>query len=50
MPILIPPPSPSRTAPPGRRGNGYPQDVAFLQFDIHYEVDSLGSEQEYIKA
>lgn len=28
----------------------YPQDVAFLQFDVHYEIDSLGSEQEFIKA
>lgn len=28
----------------------YPQDVAFLQFDIHYEIDSLGSELEYTKS
>jgi hypothetical protein len=27
----------------------YPQDVAFLQFDIHFEIDSLGSGQEYLK-
>jgi hypothetical protein len=27
----------------------YPQDVAFLSFDLHYEIDALGSEQEYIK-
>ena len=24
-------------------------DVAFLEFDIHYEVDSFGSDEEYIK-
>ena len=27
----------------------YPQDVAFLQFDIHYEIDTLGSREEYLK-
>jgi hypothetical protein len=27
----------------------YPQDVGFLQFDIHFEVDSLGSDAEYAK-
>jgi len=27
----------------------YPQDVAFLQFDIHYEIDSMGSSSEYTK-
>jgi hypothetical protein len=27
----------------------YPQDVAFLSFDLHYEIDALGSEQEYVK-
>lgn len=27
----------------------YPQDVAFLQFDIHYERDGFGSAQEFIK-
>lgn len=35
---------------PADAADTYPQDVAFLQFDIHYEIDSLGSEQEYIKA
>lgn len=27
----------------------YPQDVGFLQFDIHYEIDALGSDAEYLK-
>lgn len=27
----------------------YPQDVAFLQFDFHYEIDAFGSSREYIK-
>lgn len=27
----------------------YPQDAAFLQFDIHYEIDGFGSSQEFIK-
>lgn len=34
---------------PADAADTYPQDVAFLQFDIHYEIDSLGSEQEYLK-
>lgn len=25
------------------------EDVAFLEFDIHYEIDSFGSDEEYIK-
>jgi hypothetical protein len=35
---------------PADAADTYPQDVAFLQFDVHYEIDALGSEQEYIKA
>lgn len=35
---------------PADAADTYPQDVAFLQFDVHYEIDSLGSEQEFIKA
>jgi len=27
----------------------YPQDVAFLQFDIHYEIAGLGSSAEFAK-
>lgn len=27
----------------------YPQDVAFLQFDIHFERDGFGSSLEYVK-
>jgi len=27
----------------------YPQDVRFLEFDIHYQIDSLGSNEEWIK-
>jgi hypothetical protein len=27
----------------------YPQDAAFLGADIHYEIDSLGSREEYVK-
>lgn len=34
---------------PADAADTYPQDVAFLQFDVHYEIDSLGSEQEYTK-
>lgn len=34
---------------PTDNADTYPQDAAFLQFDIHYEIDSLGSEDEYIK-
>lgn len=34
---------------PAATEDTYPQDVAFLQFDIHYEIDSLGSEGEYTK-
>lgn len=29
--------------------NNYPHPVALLGFDIHYQIDSLGSEQEYVK-
>jgi hypothetical protein len=35
---------------PADSADTYPQDVAFLQFDIHYEIDSLGSEAEYVKS
>ena len=34
---------------PAADADTYPQDVAFLQFDVHYEIDSLGSETEYGK-
>lgn len=34
---------------PADSADTYPQDVAFLQFDVHYEIDALGSEQEYAK-
>ena len=34
---------------PADAADTYPQDVAFLQFDVHYEIDSLGSETEYGK-
>ena len=34
---------------PADNADTYPQDIAFLQFDIHYEIDSLGSSKEYIK-
>jgi hypothetical protein len=34
---------------PTNPGDTYPQDVAFLQFDIHHEIDQMGSSQEYIK-
>ena len=34
---------------PSDSADTYPQDVAFLQFDIHYEIDSLGSSGEYTK-
>lgn len=27
----------------------YGGDVAFLEFDFHYEIDSLGSNSEYYK-
>ncbi len=27
----------------------YPNDVALLEFDIHYQIDSLGSQTEYTK-
>jgi len=27
----------------------YAEDVRFFEFDIHYLIDSLGSEQEYTK-
>ena len=30
-------------------GSGYGPDVALLEFDIHYQIDSLGSDLEYIK-
>jgi hypothetical protein len=30
-------------------GDGYPNDAAMLQFDIHYEMDALGSKSEYEK-
>jgi hypothetical protein len=33
----------------GDAADTYPQDVAFLQFDIHYEIDAFGSSQEYVK-
>jgi hypothetical protein len=33
----------------GDAADTYPQDVGFLQFDIHFEVDALGSDAEYIK-
>lgn len=35
---------------PADSADTYPQDAAFLQFDIHYEIDSLGSEGEYTKS
>lgn len=28
----------------------YPQDAAFLQFDIHYEIDGIGSDSQYTKS
>ncbi len=34
---------------PADDADTYPQDVAFLQFDVHYEVDGFGSSLEYIK-
>lgn len=34
---------------PSDNADTYPQDVAFLQFDVHYEIDSLGSSSEYTK-
>lgn len=34
---------------PDDAADTYPQDVAFLQFDMHYEIDSLGSETEFAK-
>jgi len=30
-------------------GDGYPNDAAMLQFDIHYEIDSFGSNTELSK-
>jgi len=27
----------------------YPQDARLLEFDIHYQIDSLGSNEEYVK-
>ena len=30
-------------------GSEYGADAVFLEFDIHYQVDSLGSEAEYVK-
>ena len=27
----------------------YPDPAAFVEFDIHYEIDSLGTDQEYVK-
>ena len=35
---------------PADAADTYPQDVALLQFDIHYEVDGLGSDLQYSKA
>lgn len=34
---------------PASSADTYPQDVAFLQFDIHHEIDALGSEAEFTK-
>lgn len=34
---------------PADSADTYPQDVAFLQFDIHYEIDAFGSSGEYTK-
>lgn len=34
---------------PGATADTYPQDVALLSFDLHYEVDALGSEAELVK-
>lgn len=34
---------------PANAGDTYPQDVAFLSVDFHYEIDSLGSATEYGK-
>lgn len=34
---------------PGNAADTYPQDVALNSFDIHFQVDSLGSTLEYTK-
>ena len=34
---------------PTNDGDTYPQDVAFLEFDIHIEIDTIGSAERYAK-
>jgi len=33
----------------GSGSDTYPSDARLLEFDIHYQIDSLGSNEEYIK-
>lgn len=33
----------------GSGSDTYPQDARLLEFDIHYQIDSLGSNEEYEK-
>lgn len=33
----------------GSGSDTYPQDARLLEFDIHYQIDSLGSNEEYVK-
>lgn len=28
---------------------GFEADAAFLEFDIHFQIDTIGSRQEYVK-
>jgi len=34
---------------PGEAGDTYAADARFLEFDIHYQVNSIGSDAEFVK-